>query len=166
MILGLASPTYAGALPAAGSLVWLLDCCGEYGLHALEASLPDEGGEDAAEVGRRARDRGVTWIGYWSDDWVTPAEGVAGLGARAARAFDRAVAGGVETVVVFGNGAAHNRFTRELPHSRATADYPRQFADGGRDGGRARAAAGVVAAPGLSRPRDGGGDCRPWTIRR
>ena len=84
MILGLASPTYAGAILAAGSLVWLLDRCGEYGLRALEASLPDEGGEDAAEVGRRARDRGVTWIGYWSDDWVTPAEGVAGLGARAA----------------------------------------------------------------------------------
>ena len=115
MILGLASPTYAGAIPAAGSLVWLLDRCGEYGLRALEASLPDEGGEDAAEVGRRARDRGVTWIGYWSDDWVTPAEGVAGLGARAERAFDRAVAGGVDTVVVFGNGAAHNRFTREPP---------------------------------------------------
>ena len=115
MILGLASPTYAGAMPAEGGLAWLLDRCGEYGLRALEASLPTEGGEDAAEVGRRARDKGIIWIGYWSDDWVTPADGVAGLGARAARAFDRAVAGGVETVVVFGNGAAHNRFTHEPP---------------------------------------------------
>jgi len=115
VILGLASPTYAGAMPADGGLSWLLDRCGEYGLRALEASLPEAGGEDAAEVGRRARDEGILWIGYWSDDWVTPAGGAAALGDRAARAFDLAVAGGVETVVVFGHGAAHNRFTREPP---------------------------------------------------
>ena len=29
MILGLASPTYAGAMPAEGGLAWLLDRCGE-----------------------------------------------------------------------------------------------------------------------------------------
>jgi hypothetical protein len=40
MILGLASPTYAGAMPEANPLHWLLDRCVEYELGAMEASLP------------------------------------------------------------------------------------------------------------------------------
>ena len=38
MILGLASPTYAGAMPEANPLHWLLDRCVEYELGAMEAS--------------------------------------------------------------------------------------------------------------------------------
>ena len=54
MILGLASPTYAGVLPDAKPVRWLLDRCVEFQLGALEASLPLEGGEDPGELGRRA----------------------------------------------------------------------------------------------------------------
>ena len=56
MILGLASPTYAGAIPEANPLHWLLDRCVEYELGAMEASLPLEGGEDPGEPGRGCRD--------------------------------------------------------------------------------------------------------------
>ncbi len=115
MILGLASPTYSGVIPDGRPLEWLLSRCAERGLRALEASLPVEGGEDPLEIGRRAADQGIVWIGYWSDDWVTPAGGGEGLRQRAERAFDAAVRGQVGTVVIFGNNSRHNRFTREPP---------------------------------------------------
>lgn len=122
MILGLASPTYAGVTPAERPLGWLLERCAEYHLRALEAPLPrggpgaaEDAREDVADVRRRAADLGVTWIGYWSDDYVAPAGGAAGLAERAARAFDLALAGGCRTLVVFGNGARHNRFMKDPP---------------------------------------------------
>ncbi len=113
MILGLASPTYAGVLPDAKPVHWLLDRCVECQLGALEASLPLEGGEDPGELGRRAADAGIQWIGYWSADFVTPDGGESGLTEQSERAFDVAVGGGVKTVVAFGAGGTHNRFTRE-----------------------------------------------------
>ena len=113
MILGLASPTYSGAMPQTNGLEWLIERCVEYGLQALEAPLPGEDGEDPGVVGRRVRDAGLTWIGYWSDDWITPEGGVGGLMARAEQAFETALRGGVETLVIFGRGDRHNRFTRE-----------------------------------------------------
>ena len=78
MILGLASPTYSGVLPADRPLMWLLDRCREYDLHALEAPLPLGGSDDPAEVARKAADADVTWVGYWSDDFVTPQGGQVG----------------------------------------------------------------------------------------
>jgi sugar phosphate isomerase/epimerase len=113
MILGLASPTYAGVLPDAKPVHWLLDRCVECQLGALEASLPLEGGEDPGELGRRAADAGIQWIGYWSADFVTPDGGESGLTEQSERAFDVAVGGGVKTVVALGAGGRHNRFTRE-----------------------------------------------------
>ena len=115
MKLGLSSPTYSGIAPADQPLSWLLDRCAEHGLQALEASLPTN--EDPQEVARKATDLNITWIGYWSDDWVTPDGGLEGLKTRAATAFDTAVAGGISTLVIFGNGGRHNRFTREPPLS-------------------------------------------------
>ncbi|MBI3972112.1 MAG: sugar phosphate isomerase/epimerase [Chloroflexi bacterium] len=115
MILGLASPTYAGVLPSDRPLAWLLDRCTEYGLRALEASLPREGGEDPSEVRRKAADLGVQWVGYWADDWITPEGGSVGLLDRAARALDAAVQGGCRTLVIFGSGGKHNRFMKDLP---------------------------------------------------
>ncbi len=111
-MLGLASPTYAGAMPEANPLHWLLDRCVEYELGAMEASLPLEGGEDPGELGRRAADAGIQWIGYWSADFVTP-EGAGADSRRGGTAFDVAVGGGVKTVVALGAGGRHNRFTRE-----------------------------------------------------
>jgi sugar phosphate isomerase/epimerase len=118
MILGLASPTYSGVTPRERPLAWLLERCAEYDLRALEASLPGPGQattEDMADVCRQAADRGITWIGYWSDDFVTPPGGAAGLGERAAQTFDLALAGGCRTLVVFGSGAKHNRFMKTPP---------------------------------------------------
>ena len=115
MILGLSSPTYSGVLPEQGPLLWLLDRCAEYGLKALEASLPLSGTDDPKAVGEKAADLGVTWVGYWSEDFVTPEGGGIGLQERAERAFDRAGIGGVKTVVIFGRGGLHNRFTRQPP---------------------------------------------------
>ena len=115
MILGLASPTYSGAAPADQPLHWLLDRCIEYGLGALEASLPLDGVEEPGEVGRRAADLGLVWVGYWSANLVAPDGGSAGLLERAERALDVACQGGVGTVVLFGSGSKHNRFTRQPP---------------------------------------------------
>jgi sugar phosphate isomerase/epimerase len=115
MILGLASPTYSGQLPAEQPLLWLLERCVEYNLQALEASLPLNGADDPAEVGKKAADLGITWVGYWSDDFVTPEGRGAGLRERAEIAFDIAVTCGVKTVVIFGAGSRHNRFTKEPP---------------------------------------------------
>ena len=119
MILGLAAPTYGGAArPKERPVRWLLERCVEYGLRAIEASLPqpgNPGADDPEDVRRRAADAGVEWIGYWADDWVAPKDGMAGLTERAARAFDVAVAGGCRTLVIFGSGAKHNRFMKEPP---------------------------------------------------
>ena len=115
MILGLALPTYSGVMPADKPLAWLLDRCGDYGFGALEATLPGPGTEDPAEIGRRCQDDGVTWIGYWSDDFVTPEGGVDQLLARAGEAFDTAVRGKIEKLVIFGRGHRHNRFSKEPP---------------------------------------------------
>jgi sugar phosphate isomerase/epimerase len=116
MILGLASPTYMGGfLPATRPLSWLLDRCAQYRLRALEAPLPLGGEEDAQEVGRRATDAGVQWVGYWSDAFVDPDGGAFALRDRARRAFDVAERGGCRTLVIFGSGARHNRFMREPP---------------------------------------------------
>ena len=95
--------------------MWLLKRCVAYNLRALEASLPLDGTDDAKAVGKRAADLGITWIGYWSNDFVTPAGGSQGLRDRAEQAFDVATSGGVKTVVIFGNGGRHNRFTKEPP---------------------------------------------------
>ena len=115
MILGLASPTYSGILPAEKPVLWLLERCVEYDLRALEASLPLGGTDDPQAVGKRAADLGITWVGYWNDDFVRPAGGAKGLWGRAEKAFDVAVSGGVKTLVIFGAGSCHNRFTREPP---------------------------------------------------
>lgn len=125
MILGLASPTYAGVLPRQRPLSRLLDRCADYELRALEASLPLNGSDDPAEVRQKAADLGVTWIGYWADDFVAPEGGAVGLRARAERALDVAVRGGCATLVIFGSGARHNRFMREPP----LADQLRLMAD-------------------------------------
>ena len=114
MILGLASPTYSGVGPVENGLRWLLERCAEYDLRALEASLPD-GAEEARQAGRQAADMGVTWVGYWSTDFVDPEDGPRGLLKRAAHAFDMAVEAGVRTLVIFGAGSEHNRFTRQPP---------------------------------------------------
>ena len=75
MILGLASPTYSGVQPPENPLLWLLERCVAYDLKALEASLPAEDTENSKEVGRIAADLGITWVGYWSNDFVTPEGG-------------------------------------------------------------------------------------------
>ena len=113
MILGLALPTYAGVMPEAKPLHWLLDRCVEYELGALEASLPLDGSEDPRDVGSKAADSGIRWLGYWNSDFVAPVGAVEGLVDHAERAFDVAVRGGVNTVIAFGAGGKHNRFTRE-----------------------------------------------------
>ena len=115
MILGLALPTYSGVLPADRPLRWLLDRCQEFGFRALEASLPEPDGEDPAEIARRCQDEGVTWIGYWSDDFVTPDGGVDQLLVRACEAFDVAARGRMKKLVIFGRGNVHNRFSKEPP---------------------------------------------------
>ena len=115
MILGLSSPTYSGVQPDANPLLWLLDRCTDYNLQALEASLPLDDNQDVAAVGRKAADLGITWIGYWHGDFVTPEGGAAGLRERAEQAFDIAVRGGVSTVVMFGAGSLHNRFSKTPP---------------------------------------------------
>ena len=115
MILGLASPTYSGFTPQQNPLMWLLDRCTDYNLHALEASLPLSESDDPQEVGKKAADLGITWIGYWSNDYVTPEGGLQGLTDRAEQAFDIAVQGDVTKVVLFGQGSLHNRFTKEPP---------------------------------------------------
>ena len=125
MILGLALPTYAGVMPEAKPLHWLLDRCVEYDLKALEASLPLDGTEDPRDVGRKAADSGIRWLGYWNDDFVTPVGGAGGLVEQARRAFDVAVNGGVNTVIVFGAGGKHNRFTLEP----ALEEQLQRFAD-------------------------------------
>jgi sugar phosphate isomerase/epimerase len=119
VILGLAAPTYGGAArPKERPVRWLLERCVEYGLRAIEASLPQAGSagaDDPGDVRRRAADAGVEWVGYWTDDWITPPGGAAALAERAARAFDIAVEGGCRTLVVFGSGAKHNRFMKDRP---------------------------------------------------
>ena len=115
MILGLASPTYGGDLPAQHPLLWLLDRCRDYGLRALEAPLPLDRSDDPGTVRKKAADLSIVWIGYWRDDFVTPEGGDAGLHERAQRAFEIAREGGVSTLVIFGTGKRHNRFTREPP---------------------------------------------------
>ena len=115
MILGLALPTYSGVLPAHRPLGWLLDRCADHGLRALEASLPEPDGEDPEEIGNRCEHEGVTWIGYWSDDFVTPEGGTDQLLVRAREAFDVAVRGKIEKLVIFGRGEVHNRFSKEPP---------------------------------------------------
>ena len=72
MILGLASPTYSGILPEQAPLLWLLDRCAEYDLKAMEAPLPLSGADHPKEVKEKATDLGVTWVGYWNEDFVTP----------------------------------------------------------------------------------------------
>ena len=64
MIPGLASPTYSGVQPDDQPLLWLLDRCVDYGLKALEASLPLNGSDDPRSVGKKAADLGIAWIGY------------------------------------------------------------------------------------------------------
>ena len=115
MIIGLASPTYSGILPEQAPLLWLLDRCAEYDLKALEAPLPLSGTDHPKEVKEKAADLGVTWVGYWSEDFVTPNGGGTRLRERAERAFEQASIGGVKTVVIFGRGSLHNRFTRQPP---------------------------------------------------
>jgi len=115
MILGLSSPTYSGVEPDTNPLLWLLDRCAEYDLQALEASLPLDDNQDVAAVGRKAADLGITWVGYWYGDFVTPEGGATGLRHRAEQAFDIAVRGGVSTVVMFGAGSLHNRFSKNPP---------------------------------------------------
>lgn len=115
MILGLSSPTYSGVGPDADPLLWLLDRCADYDLQALEASLPLDDNQDVTAVGRKAADLGITWVGYWSGDFVTPEGGATGLRQRAEQAFDIAVRGGISTVVMFGAGSLHNRFSKNPP---------------------------------------------------
>jgi len=115
MILGLSSPTYSGVEPDANPLLWLLDRCADYDLQALEASLPLDDNQDVAVVGRKAADLGITWVGYWYGDFVTPEGGATSLRERAEQAFDIAVRGGVSTVVMFGAGSLHNRFSKNPP---------------------------------------------------
>ncbi len=115
MILGLSSPTYSGVQPDDQPLLWLLDRCADYNLKALEASLPLNGSVDPKIVRIKAADLGITWIGYWSDDFVTPKGGSEGLLERARKAFDVAGLGGVGTLVIFGRCGTHSRFTREPP---------------------------------------------------
>jgi sugar phosphate isomerase/epimerase len=119
VILGLAAPTYSGAArPKVRPVTWLLERCAEYGLRAIEASLPQPGSPGADrpdDVRRRAADLGIEWIGYWNDDWITPAGGPTAHTDRAARAFDVAVAGGCRTVAIFGSGAKHHRFMKVPP---------------------------------------------------
>jgi len=114
MILGLSSPTYMGGfLPERDPLLWLLDRCAEYDLHALEAGLPPDGAEDPVEVRKKAADLDVEWVAFWSSDFVEPACGAAGLRELAARAFDVANQGGCKKLVIHGHGAKHNRFVRK-----------------------------------------------------
>ncbi|MXZ10855.1 MAG: TIM barrel protein [Gemmatimonadetes bacterium] len=132
MILGLASPTYSGILPDHAPLLWLLDRCAEYDLKALEAPLPLSGADHPKEVKEKAADLGVTWVGYWSEDFVTPDGGGIRLREQAERAFDQASIGGVKTVVIFGRGSLHNRFTGQPPLAdqlRLAADHLRPVAE-------------------------------------
>ena len=115
MILGLSSPTYSGVSPSDKPLMWLLDRCTEYGFNVLEASLPQSGTDEPSEVKAKAADLGITYVGYWSENFVTPDGGAAGLLDRGRRALDIAVACGVSTVVAFGSGSKHNRFTDDPP---------------------------------------------------
>ena len=115
MILGLSSPTYSAVEPDTNPLLWLLDRCADYDLQALEASLPLDDNQDVAAVGRKAADLGITWVGYWYGDFVTPEGGATSLRERAEQAFDIAVRGGVSTVVMFGAGSLHNRFSKNPP---------------------------------------------------
>ncbi len=115
MILGLALPTYSGVLPADRPLGWLLDRCRDHGFRALEASLPEPDGEDPEQIGKRCEDEGVTWIGYWSDDFVTPDGGMDGLLVRARESFEAAVRARIEKLVIFGRGDVHNRFSKKPP---------------------------------------------------
>ena len=115
MILGLSSPTYSGVQPDTNPLLWLLDRCVEYDLKALEASLPMSNPEEARTAGQKAADLGIVWLGYWSEDFVTPQGGSAGLEERGKNAFDVAELGGVKTVIIFGSGSVHNRFTKTPP---------------------------------------------------
>ncbi len=115
MILGLASPSYTSQLPEQKPLLWLLERCSEHGLRALEASLPLDGRDDPEEIGKAAADLGIRWIGYWSEDFVTPEGGVSGLSGRAQKVLDVARRGGVKSLVIFGRTDLHNRFTKEPP---------------------------------------------------
>ena len=115
MIAGLSSPTYSGFIPDGQPLLWLLDRCVDYGLQALEAPLSINETDDPRTVRDKAADLGITRIGYWSDDFVTPEGGETELLERSRTAFDLAVAGGVETLVVFGRCGTHGRFTSQPP---------------------------------------------------
>lgn len=115
MILGLSSPTYSGVSPADKPLMWLLDRCVEYNFKALEASLPLNGSDDPAEMKARTSDLGITYLGYWSEDFVTPTGRADGLLDRGRRALDVAVECGTGTVIAFGSGGTHNRFTNNPP---------------------------------------------------
>jgi sugar phosphate isomerase/epimerase len=114
MIAGLSSPTYS-AQPDDQPLLWLLDRCVEYGLKAIEAPLSINSSDDLDTVRKKAADLGITRIGYWSDDFVTPEGGGVQQLERALRAFDTAVSGGVKTLVIFGRCGTHNRFTVQPP---------------------------------------------------
>jgi len=115
MIFGLSSPTYSGVSPSDNPLMWLFDRCVEYGFKALEASLPLNGTDTPSEVEQKATDLGITYVGYWSEDFVTPEGGGAGLLDRGRSALDVAAECGCSTVVSFGNGGKHNRFTDDPP---------------------------------------------------
>ena len=125
MILGLASPTYRRILPASKPRMWLLERCAAYRLRALEASLPLDGADDPAEVGRAAAEKGIRWIGYWSQDFVTPEGGREGLHDRFQAALDVAERGGIRRLIIFGRGDRHNRFTQDPP----LADQLKRMAD-------------------------------------
>ena len=125
MIFGLSSPTYGRLIPDDQPLLWLLDRCAEYDLHALEAPLSINDSDDPETVRKKAADLGITRIGYWSDDFVTPEGGSFDQVHRARKAFDLALAGGVDTLVIFGRCGTHNRFTTQPP----LADQVRRIAD-------------------------------------
>ena len=134
MILGFSSPTFGGVIPEGKQLSWLLDRCSEYGLKALEAGF--SASEDSRDVGRKAKDLGVTWIGYWANDFITPEGGGKGLRNRAEQAFDTAVNGGVRTLAIFARN--HDRFTHDPPLSdqlRLAAEHLRPVAEAASDRG-------------------------------
>ncbi len=157
MILGLASPTYAGAMPEANPLHWLLDRCVEYELGAMEASLPLEGGEDPGELGRRAADAGIQWIGYWSADFVTP-EGAGADSRRGRNGVRRGRWGWSEDGGGLWGGRQAQPVYPGTRSERTAAANSRSSRPGGGGCWRARPATGSVAAPGLPRWRGGAGN--------
>ncbi len=116
MILGLSSPTYMGcAVPSDNPLMWLLDRCAEYDLHALEANLPPDNTSTLSDVYQKANDLDVEWIAFWHGDFVEPMGGVERLREVAARAFDIAKRGGCHKLVIYGDASRYNRFISAPP---------------------------------------------------